>query len=167
MKTNKLLIILIAIILISCNKDTKKEEVISATIEVKQEKEEVKEKVITIYEKLGGEAGVSDIVDDIIDQHLKNESINHYFIPLKENPEYYNKFKQHVKDFLSSGTGGEVEYKGRDMSTTHKGLNLSEADFLHAIDDILLVLDTRKVDRESRNEILATLYSMKASIIKQ
>ena len=71
MKTNKLLIILIAIILISCNKDTKKEEVISATIEVKQEKEEVKEKVITIYEKLGGEAGVSDIVDDIIDQHLK------------------------------------------------------------------------------------------------
>jgi len=68
---------------------------------------------------------------------------------------------------LASGTGGKEEYKGREMSATHKGLNLSEADFLHAIDDILLVLDTHKVDRGSRNEILATLYSMKGSVIKQ
>ncbi len=57
--------------------------------------------------------------------------------------------------------------KGRDMATTHKGLNISEADFLAAIDDILFVLDSHQVDRVSRNELLATLYSMKDAVIKQ
>jgi len=161
MKTNNLLLIALMLILFSCNKEVKKEEVVTI--------EEVPKEIIekTIYEKLGGAEGVSVIVEDIVEQHIKNEHIKHYFIPLKENPEYFNQFKQHVKDFLSSGTGGKEEYKGRDMSTAHKGLNLSEADFLHAIDDILLVLDTHKVDRGSRNEILATLYSMKGSVIKQ
>jgi len=161
MKTSNLLLIALMLILFSCNKEVKKEEVVT----IKEVPKEIVEK--TIYEKLGGAEGVSVIVDDIVEQHIKNEHIKHYFIPLKENPEYFNQFKQHVKDFLSSGTGGKEEYKGRDMSTAHKGLNLSEADFLHAIDDILLVLDTHKIDRGSRNEILATLYSMKGSVIKQ
>jgi len=161
MKTSNLLLIALMLILFSCNKEVKKEEVVT----IKEVPKEIVEK--TIYEKLGGAEGVSVIVDDIVEQHIKNEHIKHYFIPLKENPEYFNQFKQHVKDFLSSGTGGKEEYKGRDMSTAHKGLNLSEADFLHAIDDILLVLDTHKIDRGSRNEILATLYSMKGNVIKQ
>jgi len=161
MKTSNLLLIALMLILFSCNKEVKKEEVIT----IKEEPKEIVEK--TIYEKLGGAEGISVIVDDIVEEHIKNDHIKHYFIPLKENPEYFNQFKQHVKDFLASGTGGKEEYKGRDMSSTHKGLNLSEADFLHAIDDILLVLDTHKIDRNSRNEILATLYSMKWSVIKQ
>ena len=53
------------------------------------------------------------------------------------------------------------------MQNAHKGLNLSESDFLEAIDDILYVLDSHEVDRVSRNELLATLYSMKDAIIKQ
>jgi len=161
MKTNNLLLIALMLIFFSCNEEVKKEEVVT----IKEVPKEIVEK--TIYEKLGGAEGVSVIVDEIVEQHIKNEHIKHYFIPLKENPEYFNQFKQHVKDFLSSGTGGKEKYKGRDMSTAHKGLNLSEADFLHAIDDILLVLDTHKIDRGSRNEILATLYSMKDSVIKQ
>jgi len=161
MKTNNLLLIALMLILFSCNKEVKKDEVVT----IEEVPKEIVEK--TIYEKLGGAEGVSVIVEEIVEQHIKNEHIKHYFIPLKENPEYFNQFKQHVKDFLSSGTGGKEEYKGRDMSTAHKGLNLSEADFLHAIDDILLVLDAHKIDRGSRNEILATLYSMKGSVIKQ
>ena len=121
----------------------------------------------TIYENLGGAEGISGAVDQIVAKHLENEDIKHYFIPLTENPEYFEQFKQHVKDFLATGTGGDVEYKGRDMAGAHKGLNISEADFLSAIDDILFVLDSNKVDRVTRNELLATLYSMKDAVISQ
>lgn len=153
-----LMLILCVTLLFSCKTEVKK-DLVTSEIEVVKEK--------SIYEKIGGEDGVSLIVEDIVEMHLANEKIQHYFLPLKENPEYFNQFKQHVKDFLSAGTGGGAEYKGRDMQTSHKGLNLSEADFLEAIDDILAVLDKHKVDRVSRNELLATLYSMKAAIIKQ
>lgn len=161
MKSKYLLLVLFVIVLFSCKSKAEKDTVES------QEELAVVTSEETVYDKLGGEEGVSSIVDDIIDVHLENEHIKQYFLPLKENPEYFNQFKQHVKDFLSAGTGGSVEYTGRDMSNAHKGLNLSEADFLHAIDDILLVLDKHQVDRNSRNEVLAILFSLKWMIIKQ
>ena len=159
-KTNYLLLLLFVIALLSCKTETKKEE---ATAQ--DELAIVEEK--TIYEKLGGEEGISVAVEEIVAKHLENEQIKHYFIALKENPEYFTQFKQHVKDFLGAGTGGGTEYKGRDMLSTHKGLNISEAEFLATIDDILFVLDANEVDRVSRNELLATLYSMKGAVIKQ
>jgi len=157
--TNYLLLFVFAITLLSCKTEVKKE--------VTETQDEVTVVEKTIYEKLGGAEGISGAVDQIVARHLENEDIKHYFLPLTENPEYFEQFKQHVKDFLGAGTGGGTEYKGRDMLSTHKGLNISEAEFLAAIDDILFVLDANKVDRVSRNELLATLYSMKGAVIKQ
>ena len=159
-KTNYLLLFICAISLLSCKTEVKKD-----VTETQEEVAVVEEK--TIYEKLGGEEGISGAVEQIVAKHLENEQIKHYFLALKENPEYFEQFKQHVKDFLGAGTGGGTEYTGRDMQGAHKGLNISESDFLEGIDDILFVLDDNKVDRVTRNELLAVLYSMKDAVIKQ
>ena len=158
--TNCLLLFVFTITFLSCKTEVKKD-----VTAIQDEVTVVEEK--TIYEKLGGAEGISGAVEQIVAKHLENELIKHYFIALKEKPEYFNQFKQHVKDFLGAGTGGGTEYKGRDMVGAHKGLNISEAEFLAAIDDILFVLDANGVDRVSRNEVLATLYSMKGAVIKQ
>ena len=158
--TNYLLLLVFVITFLSC-----KTEVKNDLTEVKNEVTVVEEK--SIYDKLGGEEGISAAVEAIVAKHLENEDIKHYFIPLTENPEYFKQFKQHVKDFLAAGTGGESKYKGRDMIGAHTGLNISEADFLSGLDDILFVLDANKVDRISRNELLAILYSMKDAVVKQ
>ena len=161
MKTiNYLLLFVFTITLLSCKTEVKKDMAVT-----EEEVTVVEEK--SLYEKLGGEEGISGAVDQIVAKHLENEKIKHYFIAIQENPEYFEQFKQHVKDFLGAGTGGGTEYKGRDMVSTHTGLNISEADFLAAVDDILFVLDANKVDRVSRNELLATLYSMKDAVIKK
>lgn len=166
MKTlNYLVVCVFMLSLVACKQAEKAEDKEKIAEEIKVEKVVEKEK--TIYEKLGGAEGVSVIVDDIVETHIQNEHISHYFTPLKENPEYFEQFKDHVKAFLSAGTGGDVEYKGRDMVATHAGLKISESDFMHAVDDILLVLDKHKVDRVSRNELLATLYSMKDAVMHQ
>ena len=158
MKTTNYLLLVFVIAFLSCKKEVKKDVTVT-------KEEVVVEK--TIYEKLGGEKGISGAVDQIVARYLENEDIKHYFLPLRKDPEYFNQFKQHVKDFLAAGTGGSTKYKGRDMIGSHKGLNLSEADFLSALDDILFVLDDNKVDRVTRNELLAILYSMKDTIIKK
>lgn len=158
--TNYLLLLVFTITLLSCKTEVKKD------LTAPQEEVTVVEGK-SIYEKLGGEEGISGAVEEIVARHLENERIKHYFIPLTENPEYFDQFKQHVKDFLIVGTGGDADYKGRDMQGAHMGLNISEAEFLSGLDDILFVLDAHGVDRVSRNELLATLYSMKEAIIKQ
>jgi len=159
MKTTNYLLLVCAIALLSCKTEVKKD------VTVTQEEVVIEEK--TIYEKLGGAEGISGAVDQIVAKHLENDVIKHYFEPLQENPEHFEQFKQHVKDFLGAGTGGGTEYKGRDMVGSHAGLNISEEEFLSAIDDILFVLDDNNVDRVSRNELLATLYSLKDVVIKQ
>jgi len=158
--TNYLLLFVFVITFLSCKTEVKKDMTTT-----QDEVAVVVEK--TIYEKLGGAEGISGAVEQIVAKHLENELIKHYFLPLNENPEHMEQFKQHVKDFLGAGTGGGTEYKGRDMVGAHTGLNISDAEFLAAIDDILFVLDANKVDRVSRNELLATLYSMKGAVIKQ
>ncbi len=158
--TNYLLLFVFAITFLSCKTEVKKD-----LVTTQDEVTVVEEK--SIYEKLGGEEGISAAVEAIVARHLENEDIKQYFIPLTENPEYFNQFKQHVKDFLAAGTGGKTKYKGRDMVDAHTGLNISEADFLSGLDDILFVLDANKVDRISRNELLAILYSMKDAVVKQ
>ena len=145
---------------------------ISCKTEVKQEEPQAEPKVAeviekTLYEKLGGAEGISAIVDDIVAEHLKNENVSQFFQPLADNPEHMATFKEHVRNFFGAGTGGSETYAGRDMPGAHKGLNISEAEFMHATDDILLVLDRHKIEKDARNEVLAILFSMKWAVVRQ
>ena len=99
----------------------------------------------TLFERLGGTAGVTAIVDDVIDAHMNNPAINARFKPYADQPERLAKIRQHTIDFFSAGGGGPVEYKGRDMPTTHKGMNISAGEYMHAIDDIMGVLEKHKL----------------------
>lgn len=120
---------------------------------------------ISLFERLGGEDGISSIVDDIAQAHLDNAEISHVFMPLKENSERFESFKTHVKEFLSSGTGGGAVYTGKDLPTAHKGLKTSEKEFMAAVDDILGVLSKHNIDEETKKDMLYILYSMKGAVI--
>ena len=87
------------------------------------------------------------------------------FMPYKEQPERFAKIRQHTIDFFSAGSGGLVEYKGRDMPTTHTGMNISAAEYMCVIDDIMGVLDKHNIDEESKKDVLAILWSLKEMII--
>lgn len=121
----------------------------------------------SLFNRLGGEEGISSIVDDILIAHLANPTIKHVFLPISENPERLGNFKKHVKEFLSSGTGGEAVYTGKDLPTAHKGLNTSEKEFMSAVDDILMVLSQHKIDEETKKDMLYILYSLKGAVIAQ
>ena len=120
---------------------------------------------ISLFERLGGEDGISSIVDDIAQAHLDNAEISHVFMPLKENSERFESFKTHVKEFLSSGTGGGAVNTGKDLPTAHKGLKTSEKEFMAAVDDILGVLSKHNIDEETKKDMLYILYSMKGAVI--
>jgi hemoglobin len=51
------------------------------------------------------------------------------------------------------------------MVTTHTGMNITAAEYMHVVDDILGVLNHRQIDDISKNEVLAILWSLKGMII--
>ena len=120
-----------------------------------------------LYDRLGGTAGITGIVDDVIEEHMNNPLVSARFLPYKEQPEKLAVIRQHTIDFFCAGSGGPVTYKGRDMPTTHRGMNISPAEYMYVMDDILTVLDKHKIDEESKKDVLSILWSLKEMIISK
>ena len=120
-----------------------------------------------LFERLGGTTGINSIVDDVVEAHMNNPAIAARFLPYSEQPEKLATLKKHTVDFFSAGSGGPATYAGRDMATAHKGMNISPAEYVNVVDDILMVLGKHKIDDQSRNDVLAIVWSLKDMIIAQ
>ena len=121
----------------------------------------------SLFERLGGTDGITSIVDEVIEAHMNNPVIKDIFTPIKEEPERLALIRQHTIDFFSAGSGGAVEYKGRDMVTTHKGMNINSEQYICVVDDIMLVIKAHNIDESSQKDVLAILWSLKGMIIGQ
>ncbi|MHB1147006.1 MAG: group I truncated hemoglobin [Lutibacter sp.] len=121
----------------------------------------------SLFERLGGKKDISIIVDNTVELHMNNPAINARFLPFKDKPELLATIKQHTVEFFSAGSGGPVEYKGKDMVTAHKGMNISPAEYMHVIDDIFAALDKNSIDEDTKKDVLAILWSLKGMIVSQ
>ena len=76
------------------------------------------------------------------------------------------KVEQRVIEFFCAGAGGPETYTGKDMLATHKGMNVSEQEFVTVIDDAMAALETHNIDPATRNDVLAILWSLKGEVIR-
>ncbi len=114
----------------------------------------------SLYERLGGGDKIREIVADIWVNHTSNPKIKSRYTD--SDPE---KVKQLVWEFFCSGIGGPQQYTGKDMLTSHTGMNISDEEFIAVCDDVLAALDKHNVGQNERNEVLCILYSMKGDIV--
>lgn len=117
----------------------------------------------TLYERLGGASGIARLVDDVMDAHLNNPLVKTRF----ENAEDLEYSKKMAREFFGAGSGGPETYSGRDMVTAHKGMNISEQEYMAVMDDILGAMDKNNLGEEEKKDVLAILYSLKDQIIRQ
>lgn len=120
----------------------------------------------TLYHRLGGAQGIAHLVDDIVEAHMHNPAIQARFLPYREDPEHLERLKQHLRDFLGAGSGGPESYAGRDMVEAHRGLNVNEAEYMAAVDDILSTLDRHEIEPQARQEVLTIAYALKDDIMR-
>jgi hemoglobin len=120
---------------------------------------------LSLYERLGKRTGITSLVDDIVEAHMNNPVVAPRFQPYRDQAENLKLVKEHTVEFLCAGSGGLEQYTGRDMLAAHKGMNISEAEFMAVLDDILQVLEKHGVDEASRKDVLAIAYSLKNNII--
>jgi hemoglobin len=53
------------------------------------------------------------------------------------------------------------------MKTTHSGMNISEAEFVALLDDLMIVLDNHQIDVETKKDMLYISWSLKGMIVGQ
>lgn len=119
----------------------------------------------SLYERLGGTGGIRALVDDLVDAHMRNPTIRARFLPYAADPARLGVIKAHTCAFLEAGGGGPAQYEGRSMTDAHTGMNVSEAEYVAAIDDILAVLTAHEIHEDTRKDVLAIVYSLKDQIV--
>lgn len=119
----------------------------------------------TLYQRLGGAEGIDALVDDIVAAHMENPVISVRFRPYLEDPERLGELKAHLRAFLAEGSGGPARYEGRSMPEAHRGMNISVAEYMAAVDDIMAVLDDHGVEESARKDVLAISYALKEEIV--
>lgn len=119
-----------------------------------------------LFERLGGTPGISALVEDIVARHMDNPAIRARFRPYLDTPDKLAMTKKHLCAFLEAGSGGKAQYAGRSMPDAHRGMNISEAEYMAALDDILAALRKNDIDEQTQNDVLAIAYSLKGDIIR-
>lgn len=119
---------------------------------------------VTLYERLGGPAGIRRIVDGAIAAHMKNSLIGHRFAPYSDQPERVEEIKAHTCDFFAAGSGGPDAYDGRNMRDAHRGMDIDAAEYDAAAGDILRTMDALRYDVETCAEVGEILQALKPEI---
>ena len=118
------------------------------------------EEAPSLYTRLGSWDGIHQIVTDTIANHQKNPAIAHYFAEVDAD-----KLAAHVTAFFAAGTGGPNKYEGRDMTSAHADMGLSNDDFDKAVADVLLALDKNGIGDAEKEEVSAILESLRSAVM--
>ena len=114
----------------------------------------------SLFERLGGTEGITHIASDVIDNHLVNKTIATRFAKSD-----VAKIKNAAATFFIAGTGGPDVYKGKDLLSAHKGMNISALEFMAVLDDALAALQKNNIAQRDQEEVLFILYSMRSQIV--
>ena len=116
----------------------------------------------TLYQRLGGANGIAKLVDDVMAAHLINPVVKTRFESIKD----LDHAKKMAREFFCAGSGGPEPYTGKDMLAAHKGMNVSEQEYLAVTDDIVGAMEKHKLSDDTKKDVIAILYSLKGNIIR-
>jgi hemoglobin len=135
---------------------------------------------VTLFERLGGEPGITAIVDDFTQRALEDPRVNWERKGIKRGglfgqdesrwtatPTNTARLKTHLVQFLSLATGGAPKYDGKEMKSAHAGLRISNPEFDATIGDLKASLDKLRIADKEQKELLAVIESTRPQIVTE
>ena len=125
----------------------------------------------TLYERIGGEATIVAIVDDLVARAAADPKVNFTRTgttrPWEATPENVARLKQRLIQFLGTATGGPQRYEGEDMRTAHRGMRITPLEYTAFVKDVAASLDAAGVKEKERKELLAIIESARGTIVER
>lgn len=116
----------------------------------------------SLYERLGGKAAITAVVDTFVTKVGADKRINGYFASTD-----LTKLKRHLGNQICEASGGPCQYTGRTMKQTHAGMGVTDAAFGALVEDLVAALDHHKVGKAEKDDLLAVLGPMKDDIVEK
>lgn len=114
----------------------------------------------SLYQELGGQAGLTQLMDDFMSRLLADPRMNPFF---KDADQAHVK-AQLVAQFCEV-SGGPCKLKGPDMKKAHAGMDITKRDFNALVEVLQASMRARGIDFSTQNRLLARLAPMHRDII--
>ncbi|MFN2511045.1 MAG: group 1 truncated hemoglobin [Pyrinomonadaceae bacterium] len=115
----------------------------------------------SLYERLGGEAALKGVVDDVVARAAADTRINAKFgktdIP---------RLKFHLVKQLCAVTGGPCKDINRTQEKIHHNLKITSGEFDAFVEDLVATLDKFNVPAPEKTELLGILGSLKSKVVE-
>ncbi len=135
-----------------------------------------------LFDRLGGEAGLTAIVDDFTPRVLQDPRVNWerkgetrggfsfhrgQSVTWKATPDNVAKLKQHLVQFLALATGGPAHYEGGEIKSVHADMHISNPEFDATVGDLKASLDRLQIANQEQKELLAIVESTRPEIVTE
>jgi hemoglobin len=118
----------------------------------------------SLYERLGGYDGITAFANDLLPRLQADSQLGRFWQNRGEDG--IAREKQLLIDYLCSSAGGPLYYTGRDMETSHKGMKISESDWLKFLQHAGATMDALGVPKQERDDVVAFVLSLKEDIVE-
>ncbi len=118
----------------------------------------------SLYERLGGYDGINAFTDDLLPRLQGDSQLGRFW--QHRGDDGIAREKQLLVDYLCANAGGPMLYTGRDMKTSHKGMNISESDWAIFIEHAGATMDALQVPQQEREDVAAFVTSLKGDIVE-
>ncbi len=118
----------------------------------------------TLYARLGGYDAIASLADDLLRRLMADKQLGRFWQNRGEDG--IQREKQLLIDFLCSASGGPVYYGGRDMTTSHRGMRITQDDWQIFIRHLQDAAGKFEVPQQEASEVLAFVQSVKREIVE-
>ena len=116
----------------------------------------------TLYEALGGEAGVELLADNFVIELAADERVRHRFAKSD-----IGRFHRLIQQQICELSDGPCVYTGDNMKRTHGGMNIQSYEFNAVVEAMMRAMDSSGLNPGVQNRLLAIFVPMRADVVGQ
>jgi hemoglobin len=139
------------------------------------------EEKLALYDRLGGEPGISNIVGDFTIRAMDDPRVNwerkgvtrgglfhHNNSEVWTNsPENVTMLRKHFVEFMALATGGPAQYDGKEIKVSHANMHISNPEFDAVVGDLKATLDRLQIPNKEQKELLSIVESTRPEIVEE
>ena len=128
------------------------------------------QKASDLYNRVGEEK-LRAVVNDTVDMAVKDPKVAldraGKAAGWTATPQNIEDFKRGLFQFVAAATGGPQEYKGKDMVTAHKGMNITNEQFDALMSHLQSAMDRNQVAQDAQRQLKQVFSGTRSAIVQQ
>jgi len=116
----------------------------------------------SLYDDLGGKAGVARLVDKLVEKYRADDRINDLL-----NETNFEYFSDRLNEYICMVADGGCEYQGLSMAEAHSGMDIKEREFNYFVEDSQAAMTEVGISVGVQNRLLKVLARDHGDVVRQ